>query len=1203
MERENYTSNNKNQKRNVKPLIQMKIEIPKQSNIQSKTKDDILTVLIYIYYYEKNVLNNKKAINFNNKEKYYLIKSQWIKELKEYYEYQKISKSLYKFGLENKKESNISINLDTLSDNNLLEKIKLYLNNSIVNLLNKQTNKNLKNSKINNLPRKNKNNFIYYLNGYIINSTILEIFEKYMFEGKNISIKPISIFNKEYNIFLSLINNPFVFVTIGNLNNELIFVGNSCLCYYNLKTFEDEKKILLNKSLKDYIISRKCQENGSNSQTLKKEIKRNFYNIGLFLRIPLTNIIRLNTNKPIGKRPTSTKVEVKNKWIEKSTESYNSTQNKSEKSLKKNNFGNNLNIRRSQTPQNMIKSQINLNNNNQKNSTILSTIQEEYNKFPKNTYPNFQNKVNNNEDINQNEQVKLLQNELKKNKQIIEQLSEEKRKLMEKDRKNQEQIKRLNSFNNDREKEKDEKNKNILDEKEIKIRELEKEVLRLNSLLNKQSDNESNILKNENLNRDIQIKMPKIEIDNKDKNKENELANKIKENIKLKKYNEKLKKESNQKDAEIQKLKNENKINMEEKEKENKKIKEILDNLQNEYQYLKNNNGKESQNKINSMIDEQKKRDDKINVLTKKNQAIQKELQDQKNFNNKLKEKEEGQSKMIFELQNQLNEKDKKINSLNEENKILKSQINNENQKKANLDYFEKEYTKNIELSEKLKQISEKENEINKKISFLEDKENMLEKENKEFIENKNKYEELQKEIINLKNENKKLQAQLSQSKGNNNEKNKFLLNSIQSNEINDYIESNKQSQNKLQNQSQNQDSQIINPNPIPNPNSKPLPPIENTLKNYKEPTLIGLNNIGATCFMNSTLQCLSQTASLTNYFLKDSKKKRIIENNIWKQNKNLPQLTPIYLELIKKLWDKNKKGSSFSPNKFMETVEKMNPLFKKGQAGDSKDFIIFILEQIHKELKRPINSQTNSNIQLLDQYDKKKAFANFMNDFSKECSIISDIFFGFTETTNVCLYCKNFFNSQGKNNPICYNYGIFNCLIFPLEEVKNFRNNYLANLNIQINQNNSVTLNECFFYNQKTEMFNGENRSNCNICKQLFDSEYTSRIYSSPNVLILILNRGKDNKYNIKLDFTETFDLTQFVVVKDRPQLIYNLNGVITHFGQSGPNAHFIGFCKSPINNKWYKYNDAFVNLVENVQKEIINFGTPYILFYQKSN
>ena len=325
------------------------------------------------------------------------------------------------------------------------------------------------------------------------------------------------------------------------------------------------------------------------------------------------------------------------------------------------------------------------------------------------------------------------------------------------------------------------------------------------------------------------------------------------------------------------------------------------------------------------------------------------------------------------------------------------------------------------------------------------------------------------------------------------------------------------------------------------------------------------------------------------------------MDSNYAKQNKNKLQLSPVYLELIKMLWDKNKIGISLSPNNFLDTVGKMYSSFNKGKKGDPKSFIFFILEQIHKELERPINSQNQSIGQPLNQYDRNNVFSYFMNDFRKECSIISDVFFGITETTKVCINCKNNYSLRGENYPIVYNYTKFNCLMFPLEEIKNFKNNYQNNFNNQINQNNRITLYDCFSYNQKTDIFTQNNRYYCNKCNRSTDSEFISRIYSSPNALILILNRGNDNEYNIKLDFNETLDLTQFVELKDNPQMIYNLYGIITQVEESESKSYFISFCKSPINNKWYKYNDAIVNLVGDVQKEIINFGNPIILFYQK--
>ena len=393
----------------------------------------------------------------------------------------------------------------------------------------------------------------------------------------------------------------------------------------------------------------------------------------------------------------------------------------------------------------------------------------------------------------------------------------------------------------------------------------------------------------------------------------------------------------------------------------------------------------------------------------------------------------------------------------------------------------------------------------------------------------------------------------------------------------------------------------INNNNPTNNKKPEPKDPKDIIKNEYKSPTLIGLNNIGATCFMNSTIQCLSQTKQLTNFFLNQNNNNIIINNNIALKNRNDNQLSPVFCDLIKKLWDKNG-PKSFSPNEFRIKVEQMNPLFAQGQAGDSKDFIIFILEQLHKELKRPIKQKKTTTKPPLNQYDKNNALSYFFDDFQNDLSIISDVFFGFTETTNECLNCKQIYNFQGLFGPICYNYGIINCIIFPLEEVKNFKNSYMQNQNIQMNENNRVSIYECFFYYQKTELFTGENRNYCNKCKQLYDSNYTTRIFSSPNSLILILNRGKGNIYKVKLDFTETIDITQFILQKDKPNMIYNLYGVITHLGKSGPDAHFIASCKSPVDNKWYRYNDAFVTPVNNIQKEVIEFGTPYILFYQKN-
>jgi len=538
-----------------------------------------------------------------------------------------------------------------------------------------------------------------------------------------------------------------------------------------------------------------------------------------------------------------------------------------------------------------------------------------------------------------------------------------------------------------------------------------------------------------------------------------------------------------------------------------------------------------------------------------------KEIKKIKNYEkaNKNEIKNNKSSEEITTLNSTISKKNEEIENLKDKINELKNIIkeNELSNKERNM--------KDEEINKRYKEIIDKEREFNKKINFLEDRENQLEKEEKDMERKRKEFQQDLEDNKRIRKENNELNRQ-----------NEALKNEIKI----------------LQNQKRNLNNGRTN-------KYKDLR--KEPILSYLKPTLVGLNNIGATCFMNSTLQCLSQTKALTNFFLDKKHINKITNNNIAVKNKNALQLSPAFLELINKLWDDNG-NKSFSPNKFMNIINNMNPLFKTGQAGDAKDFIIFILEQLHKELKSSVNKSGNKNQQLLNQYDKNNAFNHFFNDFKKECSIISDIFFGFTETTNECLYCKNWYNSNGQSNPICYNYGIFNCLIFPLEEVKNMKYNNMKYNNMKYN-NNSVSLDDCFYYNQKSEYFTGENRNYCNICKLLYDSIYTSKLFISPNVLVIILNRGKGNIYNIKLDFSERIDITKFVIQKEMPKIRYELYGVITHIGQSGPNAHFIASCKSPVDSKWYRYNDAIVSPINNIKNEVFNFGTPYILFYQKIN
>jgi ubiquitin C-terminal hydrolase len=92
-------------------------------------------------------------------------------------------------------------------------------------------------------------------------------------------------------------------------------------------------------------------------------------------------------------------------------------------------------------------------------------------------------------------------------------------------------------------------------------------------------------------------------------------------------------------------------------------------------------------------------------------------------------------------------------------------------------------------------------------------------------------------------------------------------------------------------------------------------------------------------------------------------------------------------------------------------------------------------------------------------------------------------------------------------------------------------------------------------------------------------------------------LNFGCGNsnkKYGI---FPEQLNIKEFATFK-LGITVYELYAVICHLGPSSMSGHFVAYCKNSIDNKWYLYNDAIVNLCSRAQQ--YNDGMPYILFYK---
>ncbi|CAG8127334.1 unnamed protein product [Penicillium olsonii] len=176
-----------------------------------------------------------------------------------------------------------------------------------------------------------------------------------------------------------------------------------------------------------------------------------------------------------------------------------------------------------------------------------------------------------------------------------------------------------------------------------------------------------------------------------------------------------------------------------------------------------------------------------------------------------------------------------------------------------------------------------------------------------------------------------------------------------------------------------------------------------------RRPRVLGLDNLGNTCYMNSAIQCVRSIEELTLFFLSGKFKSELNPSNKLGCGGDVAKN---WAGLLADLYNPDAPTNYTNPGKFRRSAGKQRSEFAGYDQHDSQEFVMFLLDALSEDLSRigqkPYTTIPDSTDEMIHDRKALEEFGKTCWDLyeSRNASVITDLFSGMYKSTLICPDC-----------------------------------------------------------------------------------------------------------------------------------------------------------------------------------------------------